>query len=128
MRSEEKLSRLQRWILLEAYRGILKAGTEEPTKERIGPWITTHTTMVHLLRVDVFRDYFGLPVRKRYKWTLSHNHLVLDGTVDLRKAHTARSALTRSLTRLKKRGLISDDITLTSRGIEVAKELAVARR
>src|SRR6516225_9307312 len=32
MISSRKLSRLQRWILLAAYRGILEVGRDEPTK------------------------------------------------------------------------------------------------
>jgi hypothetical protein len=35
--SEVKLSRLQRWILATAYQEIMKAGTDQPTKEKDRP-------------------------------------------------------------------------------------------
>ena len=122
--SEVKLSRLQRWILVTAYQGILKAGTDQPTKEKFGPWILSRSTKVHLLRTDVFRDYFKLPIRGRSVWKSSNNPLVLDGSADLKKANSARSSLSRAMRRLRDRGLVTDDeITLTERGIAVAKEL-----
>jgi hypothetical protein len=122
--SEVKLSRLQRWILVTAYQEIVKAGTTEPTKEKIGPWMLYHSTTVHLLRVDVFRDYFKLPIRSRSVWKSSNNPLVLDGSADLKKANSVRSSLSRAMRRLRDRGLVTDDdITLTEKGITVAKEL-----
>ena len=121
--SEVKLSRLQRWILVAAYQEILKAGTDQPTKKKIGPWTLSRSTNVHLLRVDVFRDYFKLPVRGRSRWD-SASALVLDGSADLKKANAARSSLSRAMRRLRERALVTDnDITLTERGIAVAKEL-----
>jgi hypothetical protein len=59
---EKKLSHFERWILLEAYREILKAGTDQPTKT------TQQGGKVHLLRIDVVRDYFKLPVRDKSWW------------------------------------------------------------
>jgi hypothetical protein len=121
--SEAKLSRLQRWILVTAYQEILKAGTDQPTKKKVGPWILSRSTKVHLLRVEVFRDYFKLPVRERSVWK-SGSPLVLDGSTDLKKANAARSSLSRAMRRLRDRGQVTDDdITLTERGIAVAKEL-----
>jgi hypothetical protein len=49
---------------------------------------------------------------------------VLDGRENLKKANAARSSLNRALCRLRKRGLVTNnDITLTEKGIAVAKEL-----
>jgi hypothetical protein len=115
----EKLSRLQRWILLEAYAEIVKAGSVEPTEHRR----TRYFPPVHLLRIDVLRDYFKIPVRTRRK-DYVHRWLVIDSReAGQERANAARTSLTRSLRRLKERELISDSITLTSRGIEVAKAL-----
>jgi hypothetical protein len=126
--SEVKLSRLQRRILVTAYQEILKAGTDQPTKKKIGPWTLSRSTNVHLLRTDVFRDFFKLPVRKRSMWKGHNNPVVLDGATDLKKANAARSSLSRALRRLRERGLVTDDdITLTEKGIAVAKELATSR-
>lgn len=56
--------------------------------------------------------------------TLTPPLLVLDGRENLKKANAARSSLTRALRRVRDRGLVTDnDITLTERGIAVAKEL-----
>jgi hypothetical protein len=121
--SEVKLSHLQRWILMTAYQEILKAGTEQPTRKKQGPWIWSNSTKVHLLRVDVFRDYFKLPIRSRSVSDID-SPLVLDGSTDLKQANAARSSLTRALRRLRDRGLVTNnDITLTEKGIAVAKEL-----
>jgi hypothetical protein len=123
--SEVKLSRLQRWILATAYQEIMKAGTDQPTKKKIGPWTLSRSSNVHLLRVDVFRDYFKLPIRNRSVWKSSNNPLVLDGSTDLKKANAARSSLSRAMRRLRDRSLVTnEDITLTEKGIAVAKELA----
>jgi hypothetical protein len=122
--SEVKLSRLQRWILVAAYQEILKAGTDQPTKKKVGPWTLSHSTAVHLLRVDVFRDYFKLPLRGRSLWDSNPPFLVLDGRENLKKANAARSSLSRAIRRLRDRGPVTDDdITLTEKGIAVAKEL-----
>jgi hypothetical protein len=54
----------------------------------------------------------------------SGSPLVLDGSTDLKKATAARSSLSRAMRRMRERGLVTDDdITLTERGIMVAKEL-----
>jgi hypothetical protein len=118
--SEEKLSRLQRWILVEAYCEIVEAGSNEPKKyRRIGD-----LPAVHLLRIYVLRNYFNIPVRTQRN-DYGNKWLVIDrATIGAEKANAARTSLSRSLRRLKERGLISDSIRLTLRGIDVAKELA----
>jgi hypothetical protein len=51
-------------------------------------------------------------------------------TAGTEKANAARTSLSRSLRRLKERGLISDSIRMTFQGIGIAKELSAkwARR
>lgn len=119
--TKEKLSRLHRWILVEAYKEILKNGSSKPIKL---DWITNPgNTPSHLLRIEVIRDYFKIPVRTQHK-EFGGEYLVIDTSqVTPEKANTVRTTLTRSLTRLKERGLISHSIVLTARGIEIAKEL-----
>ena len=118
--SEEGLSPLQRWILLEAYCEIIKAGSNVPTKYRRISCLPP----VHLLRIYVLRDYFKIPLRTQRN-DFGHKWLVIDNsTVGREKANAARTSLSRSLRRLKERGLISDSIKLTPRGIDVAKELS----
>jgi len=117
---EEKLSRLQRWILVEAYCEIIEAGSCEPRKYRR----TSYLPAVHLLRIYVLRDYFNIPLRTQRN-DFGHKWLVIDdAAVGPEKANAARTSLSRSLRRLKERGLISDSIRLTLRGIDVAKELS----
>jgi hypothetical protein len=118
--SEQKLSSLQRWILIEAYAEIVEAGSYEPKKYRR----TICLPPVHLLRIYVLRDYFNIPLRTQ-KNDYGHKWLVIDNaTVGPEKANAARTSLSRSLRRLKERGLISDSIRLTLRGIYIAKELS----
>ena len=118
--SEEGLSPLQRWILLEAYCEIIKAGSNEPTKYRRISCLPP----VHLLRIYVLRDYFKIPLRTQRN-DYGHKWLVIDNaTAGPEKAIAARTSLSRSLRRLKERGLISDSIRLTLRGIDIAKELS----
>ena len=122
--SEEGLSPLQRWILLEAYCEIVKAGSNVPTKYRRICCLPP----VHLLRIYVLRDYFKIPLRTQRN-DYGHKWLVIDNsTVGPEKANAARTSLSRSLKRLKERGLISDSIKLTARGIDVAKELSAKSR
>jgi len=117
--SVEKLSRLQRWILIEAYCEILDAGSNEPRKYRRG----SDLPAVHLLRIYILRDYFSIPLRTQRN-DYGHKWLVIDRTtVGAEKANAARTSLSRSLRRLKERGLISDSIRLTLRGIDVANGL-----
>jgi hypothetical protein len=79
---------------------------------------------VHLLRIYVLRDYFKIPLRTQRN-DYGHKWLVVDDSaVGREKANAARTSLSRSLRRLKERGLISDSIRLTLRGIAIAKELA----
>src|ERR1700693_4902420 len=118
--SEHKLSTLQRWILIKAYAEIVEAGSNEPRKYRR----TGYLPPVHLLRINVLRDYFNIPLRTQRntygpKWLV-----VSDATAGPQKANAARTSLSRSLRRLKERGLISDSIRLTLRGIDIAKELS----
>jgi hypothetical protein len=121
MGTEPKLSHLQRWIMVEAYKEIVKVGRVEPTRRDNRAW---PDSTVHFLRIDVLRDYFHLPVRFQYSLYSGSGHWVIDtANVAPGNANAARTALTRSLRRLKDRGLISDSITLTARGIEVAKRL-----
>jgi hypothetical protein len=118
--SRMKLSRLQRWILLEAYWGIVEAGSDEPKKYRR----ISDLPAVHLLRIYVLRDYFKIPLRTQRN-DYGHKWLVIDNSeVGPEKANAARTSLSRSLRRLKERGLISDSIRLTLRGIDIAKELS----
>jgi hypothetical protein len=120
MASEQKLSSLQRWILIEAYAEIVGAGSSKPKKYRR----TICLPPVHLLRIYVLRDYFNIPLRTQ-KNDYGHKWLVVDNaTVGPEKANAARTSLSRSLRRLKERGLISDSICLTLRGIYIAKELS----
>jgi hypothetical protein len=124
--SEHKLSALQRWILIKAYAEIVASGTNEPKKYRR----TGYLPPVHLLRIKVLRDYFNIPLRTQ-KNDYGHKWLVIDGaTAGPERANAARTSLSRSLKRLKERGLISDSIRLTLRGIQIAKELSakLARR
>jgi hypothetical protein len=118
--SEHKLSALQRWILVKAYAEIVESGTNEPKKyRRIG-----YLPPVHLLRIKVLRDYFDIPLRTKRN-DYRHKWLVIDNaTAGPEKANAARTSLSRSLRRLKERGLISDSIRLTFRGIQIAKELS----
>jgi hypothetical protein len=116
-RSEQKLSSLQRWILIQAYSNIVESGFAEPEKYRR----TGCLPPVHLLRIYVLRDYFNIPLRTQRN-DYGHKWLVIDHeTAGLEKANAARTSLSRSLRRLKGRGLISDSISLTPRGIDVAK-------
>jgi hypothetical protein len=118
---EKKLSHFERWILIEAYREILKAGTDQPTKT------TQKLAKVHLLRIDVVRDYFKLPIRERSRWHLRGNMVIDGAAVDPKRANAVRTALTRTLRLLKRRGLISGDITLTREGMMIAKDLYPAK-
>jgi hypothetical protein len=61
MTAEKKLSQLQRWILKAAYAAIVEAGTEEPQRRDARNGFDLNDRG-HLLRVEVMRDYFGLPV------------------------------------------------------------------
>ena len=118
--SEHKLSALQRCILVKAYAEIIESGTNEPKKYRR----TGYLPPVHLLRIKVLRDYFNIPLRTQ-KNDYGHKWLVIDNaTAGAEKANAARTSLSRSLRRLKERGLISDSIRLTLRGIQIAKELS----
>jgi hypothetical protein len=118
--SKQKLSPLQRWILTEAYFGIIAARSDEPKIYRRAG----HLPPVHLLRIYVLRDYFKIPLRTQ-KNDYAHRWLVVDkAAVGSEKAQAARTSLSRSLRRLKERGLISDSIRLTHLGINVAKELS----
>ena len=118
--SEHKLSTLQRWILIKAYSEIVEAGSDEPRKYRR----TSCLPPVHLLRINVLRDYFNIPLRTQRN-DYGHKWLVIDNaTAGTARANAARTSLSRSLRRLKERGLISDSIRLTLRGIDIAKELS----
>jgi hypothetical protein len=118
--SEHKLSALQRWILVKAYAEIVESGTNEPKKYRR----TGYLPPVHLLRIKVLRDYFNIPLRTQ-KNDYGHKWLVIDNaTAGAEKANAARTSLSRSLRRLKERGLISDSIRLTLRGIDIAQVLS----
>jgi len=118
--SEQKLSALQRWILIKAYSEIVESGSNEPKKYRR----TGYLPPVHLLRIKVLRDYFNIPLRTQ-KNDYGHKWLVIDNaTAGPEKANAARTSLSRSLRRLKERGLISDSIRLTHRGIDIAKVLS----
>jgi hypothetical protein len=118
--SGQKLSALQRWILIKAYSEIVEAGSNEPKKYRR----TGYLPPVHLLRIKVLRDYFNIPLRTQ-KNDYGHKWLVIDNaTAGSEKANAARTSLSRSLRRLKERGLISDSIRLTLRGIAIAKVLS----
>jgi hypothetical protein len=118
--SEQKLSALQRWILIEAYSKIVEAGSDEPKKYRR----TGYLPPVHLLRINVLQDYFDIPLRTQRN-DYGHKWLVIDNaTAGPERANAARTSLSRSLRRLKERGLISDSIRLTLRGIDIAKELS----
>ena len=118
--SEQKLSALQRWILIKAYAEIVEAGSNEPKKYRRSGYLPP----VHLLRINVLREYFDIPLRTQRN-DYGHKWLVIDNaTVGSEKANAARTSLSRSLRRLKERGLISDSIRLTIRGIDIAKELS----
>jgi hypothetical protein len=118
--SEHKLSALQRWILIKAYAEIVEAGSNEPNKYRR----TSYLPPVHLLRINVLRDYYDIPLRTQRN-DYGHKWLVIDdATAGAEKANAARTSLSRSLRRLKERGLISDSIRLTIRGIDLAKELS----
>src|SRR6202521_2132925 len=118
--SGQKLSPLQRWILIKAYAEIVEAGSNEPKKYRR----TGYLPPVHLLRINVLRDYFNIPLRTQRN-DYGHKWLVIDdATAGPEKANAARTSLSRSLRRLKERGLISDSIRLTLRGIDIAKELS----
>src|SRR3984893_4209999 len=118
--SEHKLSALQRWILIKAYAEIVEAGSNEPKKYRR----TSCLPPVHLSRINVLRDYFDIPLRTQRN-DYGHKWLVIDdATAGTEKANAARTSLSRSLRRLKERGLISDSIRLTLRGIDIAKELS----
>jgi hypothetical protein len=118
--SEQKLSALQRWIMIQAYAEIVESGSDEPKKYRR----TGFLPPVHLLRIKVLRDYFHIPLRTQRN-DYGHKWLVIDNaTAGLEKASAARTSLSRSLRRLKERGLISDSIRLTRRGIEIAQELS----
>jgi hypothetical protein len=124
--SEHKLSALQRWILIKAYAEIVESGSNEPKKYRRSGYLPP----VHLLRIKVLRDYFDIPLRTQRN-DYGHKWLVIDNaTAGPDKANAARTSLSRSLRRLKERGLISDSIRLTLRGIDLAKELStrMARR
>jgi hypothetical protein len=121
--SQQKLSALQRWILIKAYAEIIEAGSNEPKKYRR----TGYLPPVHLLRIKVLRDYFDIPLRTKRN-DYRHKWLVIDNaTAGPEKASAARTSLSRSLRRLKERGLISDSIRLTRRGIEIAKELSAKK-
>jgi hypothetical protein len=118
--SEHKLSALQRWILIKAYAEIVEAGSNEPKRFRR----TAYLAPVHLLRINVLRDYFNIPLRTQRN-DYGHKWLVIDNaTAGHEKANAARTSLSRSLRRLKARGLISDSIRLTLQGIDIAKELS----
>ena len=118
--TDHKLSALQRWILIKAYAEIVEAGSNEPKKFRR----TAYLAPVHLLRINVLRDYFNIPLRTQRN-DYGHKWLVIDdATAGPEKANAARTSLSRSLRRLKERGLISDSIRLTLRGIEIAKVLS----
>jgi hypothetical protein len=118
--SEQKLSALQRWIMIQAYAEIVESGSDEPKKYRR----TGYLPPVHLLRIKVLRDYFHIPLRTQRN-DYGHKWLVIDSAAaGLEKANAARTSLSRSLRRLKERGLISDSIRLTRRGIEIAQELS----
>jgi hypothetical protein len=121
--SEQKLSALQRWILIKAYAEIVASGSNEPKKYRR----TGYLPPVHLLRIQVLRDYFDIPLRTQRK-DYGHKWLVIDNAMaGPEKANAARTSLSRSLRRLKERGLISDSIRLTLRGINIAKILSAKR-
>ena len=103
---ETKLSKLQRWILEKAYAAIIEAGTIEPQKIN---WRDGYDhTKAHLLRVEVMRDYFGLPVHLITSFqTAPFRYLSLDTKrADTKQANAARVALARSLRRLEERGLV----------------------
>jgi hypothetical protein len=118
--SDHKLSALQRWILIKAYAEIVESGANEPKKYRR----ITDLPPVHLLRNNVLRDYFNIPLRTQRN-DYGHKWLVIDNaTAGPERANAARTSLSRSLRRLKERGLISDTIRLTLPGIEIAKELS----
>src|ERR1700719_839014 len=118
--SEQKLSALQRLILVKAYSEIVEAGSSEPKKYRR----TGYLPPVHLLRINVLRDYFNIPLRTQRN-DYGHKWLVIDNaTAGPEKANAARTSLSRSLRRLKARGPIPDSIRLTLQGIAIAKELS----
>src|SRR6202035_112593 len=109
--SEHKLSTLQRWILIKAYAEIVEAGSNEPKKYRR----TGYLPPGHLLRINVLRDYFNIPLRTQRN-DYGHKWLVIDdATAGTDKANAARTSLSRSLRRLKDGGLILDLIGLTPR-------------
>jgi hypothetical protein len=118
--SEQKLSALQRWILIKAYAEIVESGSSEPKIYRR----TGYLPPVHLLRINILRDYFDIPLRTQRN-DYGHRWLVIDNaTAGPERANAARTSLSRSLRRLKERGLISDSIRLTLRGIDLAKVLS----
>ena len=91
--SEHKLSALQRWILIKAYAEIVEAGSNEPKKYRRSGYLPP----VHLLRINVLRDYFNIPLRTQRN-DYGHKWLVIDdAAVGPEKASAARTSLSRSL-------------------------------
>jgi hypothetical protein len=92
---EGNISQLQRWILNKAYCGIMEAGSDEPQELRRAD----SSPPVHLLRIEVLRDYFGIPLRTQ-KNDYGHKWLVIDNlTAGPKKANAARTSLSRSLKR-----------------------------
>src|ERR1700676_3120887 len=90
--SEQKLSALQRWILIKAYAEIIESGSNEPKKYRR----TGYLPPVHLLRIKVLRDYFNIPLRTQRN-DYGHKWLVIDdATAGNQKANAARTSLRRS--------------------------------
>jgi hypothetical protein len=120
VQSQPKLSKLHRWILVEAYREIRKAGTDEPQVTERTSW-ADWKHKVHLPRIVILQRYFNLPVRPQSIYD-DDSPLVIAGTEIGRKAH---ASLGRSLRRLKQRGLIEEynRVVLTAEGIQVAKAL-----
>jgi hypothetical protein len=83
-----KLSRLHRWILLTAYTHILEAGTIDPRE-------FPHEG--HLLRAEVFRDYYDLPMRQNETPSYRSPLFFIDTSyVSPAKSNAVHFALTRT--------------------------------
>jgi hypothetical protein len=138
--NQAKLSKLQKWILLAAYQKIehlepsnaykyLPFDYSTEFKKPIGEFAKIHGTWLkergpnrELSRHEILMRYFDLPEREPRGYP---HKPIIDRRGRHQAFNSASASLSRAVTRLRQRGLVHSyfDISLTTDGIEVAKEL-----
>jgi hypothetical protein len=144
MTSEPKLSRLQKFILLEAAKTLpevqeivrrengLRQGAIEIGWLRADSEPIKADNVAHISRQKVLKSYFNLSYRKRrfQGWVTDQDTDRIDATIEPIRYNRANATLYRAIRRLEARGLINRmnrfraGLQLNEKGVVIAAELS----